>query len=469
MSNFDFDVVIVGAGPGGYVSAIKCAKLGLKVACVDKKQENIGGTCLNVGCIPSKTMLEISHKFAEANHLFGDIGIKTGKVSIDIEAVLEKKSKVISGLRSGILSLFKKNKVEYLIGEAVFLDKNTIEIRSSGEVKKVTAKNFIIATGSSPVSLPGITIDEKTIISSTGALALNQTPKSIIVIGAGVIGLEMGSVWNRFGSEVTFVEYADRIIPTMDKEISTSALKIFASESMKFKLSTKVINVEVKKNGFAKVDVESVLDGKKESLEADIVLVAVGRKPNSNGLGLEKIGVNIDKRGFIENNHLRTSVENIFAIGDVTTGPMLAHKAEEDGIAAAEIIAGQHGHVDYNLVPNVVYTHPEISSIGQTEEELKSREVDYRVGKFPLLANSRARATFEDKGFVKILSCAKTDRILGAHIISREAGGLIHEIAVAMDFGGSSEDIARICHAHPTYNEAVKEAAMAVNKDQIHI
>jgi dihydrolipoamide dehydrogenase len=348
------------------------------------------------------------------------------------------------------------------------LDKNTVEVtKTDGKKEKVSAKFFIIATGSEVTKLPGVEIDEKVIVSSTGALDLESVPQKMIVIGAGVIGLEMASVWGRFGCEIEVVEFLDKITPAMDGEISRNFQRILEKQGFKFRLSTKVVSVKKDKKG-AKVEVESVDGSKKETLEADVVLVAIGRRPNTENLGLENVGIKTNQRGFIENHHLKTNVENIFVIGDVTTGPMLAHKAEDEGMAAAEMIAGQAGHVNYDVIPNVIYTYPEIASVGKTEEELKAAGMEYKVGKFTMMANSRARATFDDQGFVKILADAKTDRVLGAHIIAREAGNTIHEIVVAMEFGGSSEDIARTCHAHPTYNEAVKEAALAVEKRQIH-
>ncbi len=467
MTNQSFDVVVIGGGPGGYVAAIRAAQLGLKTACVEKRK-TLGGTCLNVGCIPSKALLEISHKFHDAAHQFEKLGIKISEPKIDIEKLLQNKNEIISGLTQGIAGLFKKNKVTSIEGLGSFLDKNTLEVtKSDGSKEKITSKYFIIATGSEVTKLPGVEIDEKIIISSTGALELTKVPQKMIVIGAGVIGLEMASVWGRFGAEIEVVEYLDKITPAMDAEVSKNFQRLLEKQGFKFRLATKVISVKKEKTG-AKVEIESVADGKKETLSADIVLVAIGRRPNTDGLGLDKVGIKTNQRGFIENDHLKTNVENIFVIGDVTTGPMLAHKAEDEGVAVAEIIAGQKGHVNYDVIPSVIYTYPEVASVGKTEEELKSAGISYKVGKFAMMANSRARATFDSEGFVKILACAKTDRILGAHIIAREAGNTIHEIAVAMEFGGSAEDIARTCHAHPTYNEAVKEAALAVDKRPIH-
>ena len=470
-ANWDFDLVVIGGGPGGYVAAIRAAQLGMKVACVEKRK-NLGGTCLNVGCIPSKAMLEISHKFHDAEHQFEKLGIAVSKPKIDVKKLLANKNEIIAGLTGGIAGLFKKNKVTAIEGVGKFLNKNEIEVtKADGSKEKISAKNFIIATGSEVTKLPNVEIDEKIIVSSTGALELETVPQKMIVIGAGVIGLELGSVWGRFGTEIEVVEYLDKITPAMDAEVSRNFQRILEKQGFKFRLSTKVVSVKKEKNG-AKVEVESVTQGensgKKETLAADVVLVAIGRRPNTENLGLENVGIKTNARGFIENNHLRTSVENIFVIGDVTTGPMLAHKAEDEGMAVAEIIAGQKGHVNYDVIPSVIYTHPEVACVGKSEEELKAAGISYKVGKFSMMANSRARATFDDQGFVKILADAKSDRVLGAHIIARDAGNIIHEVVVAMEFGGSAEDIARTCHAHPTYNEAVKEAALAVDKRAIH-
>ena len=464
----NYDVAVIGGGPGGYVAAIRAAQLGLKTICIESRK-TLGGTCLNVGCIPSKALLEISHKFHDAQHNFVKLGIETSKPKINVKKLLENKNQIIDGLTKGIAGLFAKNKVKHLNGFAKFIDKNSVEVLKADKSQEIiTAKNFIIATGSEVASLPNVEIDEKQIVSSTGILELTEVPKKLVVIGAGVIGLEMASVWGRFGAEVEVIEYLDKITPAMDGEISKQFKRTLEKQGFKFRLSTKVQTVSKNKTG-CKVEVESVKGDKKETIEADIVLVAVGRKPNSQNLGLENIGIEVNERGFIKNNHLKTNVANIYAIGDVTTGAMLAHKAEDEGIAAAEIIAGQAGHVNYDCIPNVIYTHPEVASVGKTEEELKTANIAYKVGKFPMMANSRGRATFDDEGFVKILSCATTDKILGAHIIAREAGNMIHEIVVAMEFGGSAEDIARTCHAHPTYNESVKEACLAIDKRTIHM
>ncbi|MDA0901818.1 MAG: dihydrolipoyl dehydrogenase [Proteobacteria bacterium] len=468
MSEQNFDLVVIGGGPGGYVAAIRAAQLGLKTAVVEKRKA-LGGTCLNVGCIPSKALLEVSHKFHDAAHSFADAGIEISKPKIDVKKLIANKNKVIEGLTGGIAGLFKKNKVTHIVGAGKFLNKNEIEVTNAdGKKEKVKATNFIIATGSEVTNLPGVEIDEKTIVSSTGALDLEKVPGKIIVIGAGVIGLELGSVWGRFGAEVEVIEFLDKVTPTMDGEVSKQFQRILEKQDFKFRLSTKVTSVKKDKKG-AIVEVESVKDGKKEKLSADIVLVAIGRKPNTENLGLENVGIKTNDRGFIENDHLKTNVDNIYVIGDVTTGPMLAHKAEDEGVVAAELIAGQKPHINYDCIPSVIYTYPEVASVGKTEEELKAANIAYKAGKFPMMANSRARSTGDEQGFVKILSCASTDRVLGTHIIGREAGNMIHEVVVAMEFGGSSEDIARTCHAHPTYNEAVKEAALAVDKRPIHM
>ena len=467
MSNYNFDTIVIGGGPGGYVCAIRLAQLGFKVDCVEK-EKTLGGTCLNVGCIPSKALLEASHKFHDARHSFQQIGINSANPVIEIAQLMVHKNKIISGLTSGIAGLFKKNKVQSINGFASFIDNHTIEVTNNNEKTTYTAQNFVIATGSEVVSLPNVVIDEKIIVSSTGALSLNAVPKKMIVIGAGVIGLELGSVWLRLGAEVEVIEYLNTTTPTLDAEISKNFQRILEKQGMKFRLATKVQKVETTSDNQAIVAVQAVDSNETQQISADVVLVCVGRKPYTTGLGLEKIGVKINNKGFIENQHLQTNINNIFVIGDATTGAMLAHKAEDEGVAVAEIIAGQKPHINYNCIPNVIYTYPEVACVGKTEEELKSQNIAYKVGKFSMMANSRARATSDEQGFVKILSCATTDKILGAHIIAREAGNTIHEIVVAMEFGGSAEDIARTCHAHPTYNEAVKEAALAVENRAIH-
>ena len=462
-----FDVIVIGAGPGGYVCAIRAAQLGLKVACVESRS-TLGGTCLNVGCIPSKTLLEFSEKYHSSKHLIEE-GIFSGSVSLDFPKLMEKKATIVGQLTGGIAGLLKKNKVTHINGLATFKDKNTISIKKpDGTTEEIQATNFVIATGSEVTPLPNVEIDEKVIVSSTGALELKSVPKKMVVIGAGVIGLELGSVYSRLGSQVEVIEFLPKITPTMDEEISKNFKKILEKQGLKFTMETKVTGVEKTSNGVF-VQVESVADGSKSKIEADVVLVAIGRRAFTKGLGLENAGVLVNQRGVIETNaKLQTAVSNIYAIGDVTQGAMLAHKAEDEGVAAAEIIAGKHGHVNYDVIPSVVYTHPEVASVGKTEEELKTAGVEYKVGKFSMMANSRAKAVDDTEGFVKILSCKKTDRVLGCHIISRGAGDIIHEVVVAMEFSASAEDIARTCHAHPTLNEAIKEAAMAVDKMQIH-
>lgn len=463
-SDTEFDVIVIGAGPGGYVCAIRAAQLGLKTACVEKRG-TLGGTCLNIGCIPSKALLHASEKYSEAENHFADFGIKTGKVSLDLKAMMKHKDDVVDSNTKGIEFLFKKNKITWLKGAG--------SIPAKGEVKvgkdTYKAKHIVIATGSDVASLPGIEIDEKKVVSSTGALELTKVPNKMVVIGGGVIGLEMAAVWSRLGASVTVIEYMNKILPPMDNEISKEAQKIFKKQGLDFKLSTKVTEVKNTKSG-VKLTTEPANGGDTETLDADIVLVAVGRKAYTDKLGLDKAGVKTDDRGRIETDgHFKTNVDGIYAIGDVIAGPMLAHKAEEEGVVLAEMLAGQSGHIDYNLIPGVVYTWPEVAEVGKTEEQLKDEGVDYKVGKFPFMANGRARAMGAIDGFVKILADAKTDQVLGAHIIGPEAGTLIAEITAVMEFGGSSEDIARTCHAHPTLEEVVKEAALAVDGRPLHI
>jgi len=461
-----YDLIVIGAGPGGYVAAIRAAQLGLKTACVEKRG-SLGGTCLNVGCIPSKALLESSHLYAEASNDFAKHGIKIAKVELDLKAMMGRKDKVVEQLTGGIEFLFKKNKVEYVKGTAAITAPG--EVTVDGKTKLAT-KRILIATGSDVMPLPGVEIDEKQIVSSTGALELGKVPKSLVVVGAGYIGLEMGSVWARLGAKMTVVEFLDRICPGMDGETAKMLQRLLARQGLDFKLGSKVTSAKASKSGVT-LSVEPAKDGgKAETLKADIVLVAIGRRPYTEGLGLEELGVNKDNRGFIQvDKTYQTNVEGIYAIGDAIPGPMLAHKAEEEGVAAAEIMAGQHGHVNYETVPGVVYTWPEVATVGKTEEELKEAGTDYKVGKFPFTANSRAKANDDTDGFVKILADAKTDWVLGAHIIGPDAGTLIHEAVMAMEFGGAAEDIARAFHAHPTLNEAVKEAALAVEGRPIHI
>ncbi len=463
MSN-SFDVIVIGAGPGGYVAAIRAAQLGMKVACVEKRK-TLGGTCLNVGCIPSKAMLHSSEKFEDAAKHFSDIGIKTGKVELDLKTMMKFKDGVVDSNVKGIDFLFKKNKITRIEG--------TGEIAAVGKVRVgkdvYEADYIVIATGSDVITLPGIEIDEKQIVSSTGALELPSVPKSMIVIGGGVIGLELGTVWRRLGASVTVVEYLDNILPGMDGEIRKEALKIFKKQGIEFKLSSKVTGAKTSKKG-VDLTVEAAAGGKAETLSAEIVLMAIGRKAYTDGLGLDAVGVKRDERGRIAvDEHFETNVEGIFAIGDVIAGPMLAHKAEDEGVILAEILAGQSGHIDYNLIPGVVYTWPEIANVGKTEEQLKEAGVEYNSGKFPFMANGRARAMGVLDGFVKILSCAKTDRVLGAHMIGPNVGELMAEVVSVMEFQGTAEDIARTSHSHPTLSEVVKEAALAVHKRPIHI
>lgn len=460
----EYDVVVIGAGPGGYVCAIRAAQLGLKTACVEKRA-TLGGTCLNVGCIPSKALLSASEKYHEAAHKLQDMGIKVGKLELDLKGMMGHKEKVVSDNTKGIEFLFKKNKIDWLKGAGKITGAGTLDV--AGTTYK--AKHIIIATGSDVASLPNITIDEDRVVSSTGALELKTVPKSLIVIGGGVIGLELGAVWKRLGADVTVIEYLDRILPGMDTDLSKEALKIFTKQGLNFKLGSKVTSVKPHKSG-VDLTVEPAAGGTAENLKADIVLVAVGRKPYTDGLGLETVGVKRDDRGRIEvDHHFKTNVAGVYAIGDVIKGPMLAHKAEDEGVVLAEMIAGQSGHIDYNLIPGVVYTWPEVAAVGQTEDQLKADGVAYKVGKFPFSANGRARAMNATEGFVKVIADAKTDRVLGVHIIGPEAGTLIAEATAVMEFGGSAEDIARTCHAHPTLEEVLKEAALAVDGRPIHI
>jgi len=462
----EFDFLVIGGGPGGYVGAIRAAQLGLKTACIESRG-TLGGTCLNVGCIPSKALLHSSDLYKKAKTEFKNIGININEPSLDLAKMMSHKAKGVEGLTKGIEFLFKKNKITYIKGFGSFKDKNTISvIDQSNNQKDYKFKNAIIATGSVPTSLPNIEIDEKTVVSSTGALNLSSVPKKLVVVGGGYIGLEMGSVWLRLGAEVQVIEYLDYITPGMDREVSDAFLKILQKQGMQFNLSTKVISVKKNKNG-ATVTVEK--NGAKSDINCDIVLMSVGRKPNTAGLNLDKIGVKLDSKGRIETDHkYKTNLNNIYAIGDVIDGPMLAHKAEEEGIAIAELLSGKSGHVNYNVIPGVIYTSPEVASVGKTEEQLKEQKISYKIGKFPFAANARAKINDEGDGFVKILADEKTDRVLGVHMIGPDAGNMIAEIALAMEFGASAEDIARTCHAHPTYAEAIKEAALAVDKRAIH-
>lgn len=465
----EFDVVVIGSGPGGYVAAIRAAQLGLKTACVEKR-ETLGGTCLNVGCMPSKALLHASHLYEEAQHEFEGFGLSVKGLDYDIKKVLATKDETVKGLTGGIEFLFKKNKIEWIKGAGKFTAKDTIEVAlNDGGTRTVKAKNTIIATGSDVASLPGIEIDEKTIVSSTGALDLNPVPKSLVVIGGGVIGLELGSVWRRFGSEVMVIEFMDQLLPGMDMEVRKNFGRICKKQGMKLHLSSKVTAVEKTKSG-AQVTFEPVKGGDATTVETDVVLVAVGRRPYTAGLGLETIGVEMDERSRIVTGHdFATNVPGVYAIGDVIAGPMLAHKAEDEGVAAAENIAGLTGYVNHDVIPGVVYTAPEVAAVGKTEDELKEAGVSYNVGKFPFTANSRSKANRATDGFVKILADSDTDRVLGVHIIGADAGNMIAQAATAMEFGASAEDIALTCHAHPTETEAVKEAALAVHNRTIHM
>ena len=464
-----FDIIVIGGGPGGYVAAIRCAQLGLKTACIENRG-TLGGTCLNGGCIPSKALLNSSEKFEEAAHELKAHGITTGKVGLDLKAMLARKDNVVGDLTKGIEYLFGKNKIAYIKGTGKLAGGGKVDVAlSSGGTQTISAKNIILATGSEVMPLPGVEIDEKKIVSSTGALSLKTVPKHLVVIGGGYIGLELGSVWRRLGSKVTVVEFLDRITPTMDLEIAKQLHKVLEKQGMTFRLSTKVTGAKTSAKGVS-LTVEPAKGGKAEKITADAVLASIGRRPLTRGLDLEAAGVELDDRGRIKTDSgFKTTATGIYAIGDAIKGPMLAHKAEEEGVAVAEILAGQSGHVNFDVIPGIVFTWPEVASVGKTEEELKAGGVEYKTGKFPFTANSRARCTGETEGLVKILSEAASDRVLGVHIIGPDAGTLIHEAVLAMEFNGSAEDIARSCHGHPTLNEAVKEAALAVAGRAIHI
>ena len=464
-----YDLVVIGSGPGGYVCAIRAAQLGMKVACVDKRDQP-GGTCLNIGCIPSKAMLQASEKFAEAKHGLDTFGVKLGTVELDLKGMMAHKDKVVAANTGGVGFLFKKNKIDWVKGAARIAGAGSVEVALNGGGRQTLAtKNIVIATGSDVMPLPGLTIDEQRIVSSTGALALPEVPKRMIVIGGGYIGLEMGSVWRRLGTEVTVVEFLDRILPGMDGEVATQAQRILTRQGLAFRLGSKVTGAKVTNKG-VDVTIEPAKGGAAETLTTDVVLVAIGRRPYTDGLGLEEAGVARDERGRVKiDGRFATSVPGIYAIGDVVAGPMLAHKASEEGVALAEILAGQAGHVNYEAIPGVMYTWPEVAAVGQTEEQLKQAGIAYKAGKFPFTANGRARAMAMTDGFVKILADAQTDRVLGAHIIGPNAGDMIAEIVLAIEFGASAEDIGRTCHAHPTLEESVKEAALAVAGRPIHM
>ena len=457
-----FDAIVIGGGPGGYNAAIRLGQLGLSAACVEKRGA-FGGTCLNVGCIPSKALLHASERFHEAQHDFAKLGIKA-KIDLDLPAMMAQKTKVVSELTKGVEFLFKKNKVEGIVGEGRILAPGKVEVKTpDGKIRSLTAKHIIIATGSDIAPLPGVTIDEKQIVSSTGALSLTSVPKKLLVVGAGVIGLELGSVWKRLGSEVHVVEFLDRVTPGIDLEVAKAFQRILSKQGMTFQLSTKVTGVEKTKSGGLAVSVEAAAGGDKSVIEADVMLVCIGRRPYTDGLGLDGVGVQLDKRGrVITDKHYRSNVMGIYAIGDCREGPMLAHKDEDEAVACAELIAGKAGHVNYDAIPSVIYTFPEVATVGKSEEDLKAEGVAYKVGKFPFTANARAKTIMATDGFAKILADAKTDKVLGCAIIGPEAGNLLAEVALAMEFGASSEDIARTCHSHPTLSEAVRQASMGV-------
>jgi dihydrolipoamide dehydrogenase len=463
-----YDLVVIGTGPGGYVCAIRAAQLGMKVAVVEKNA-TLGGTCLNIGCMPSKALLHASEMFEEAAHSFAKMGVSVSAPKLDLPAMMNFKQQGIDGNVKGVEFLMKKNKIEVLYGMGKILGAGKVEVSRDGKSEIVETKNIVIATGSDVAKLKGIDIDEKRIVSSTGALSLEKVPEKLLIVGAGVIGLELGSVWHRLGAEVMVVEFLDRILPGMDGEIAKQFQRILEKQGFVFKLASKVTGVDTSGKMLG-VKVEPAAGGTAETIEADVVLVCIGRVPYTEGLGLKEAGVALDNRGRVQIDlHFATTVKGIYAIGDVVNGPMLAHKAEDEGVAVAEIIAGQAGHVNYDVIPGVVYTTPEVSSVGKAEEELKHAGVAYTVGKFPFTANGRSKVNQTTDGFVKILADAKTDRVLGVHIIGREAGEMIHEAAVLMEFGGSAEDLARTCHAHPTRSEAIKEAALAVGKRAIHM
>ena len=464
-----YDLVVIGTGPGGYVCAIRAAQLGMKVAVIEKNA-TLGGTCLNIGCMPSKALLHASEMFEEAGHSFAKMGVSVSAPKLDLPAMMNFKQQGIDGNVKGVEFLMKKNKIDVINGKGKILGTSKVEVAGSdGKTQIVETKNIVIATGSDVARLKGIEIDEKRIVSSTGALSLDKVPGKLLIVGAGVIGLELGSVWHRLGAQVTVVEFLDRILPGTDGEVAKQFQRILERQGFTFKLGAKVTGVDASGKTLS-AQIEPAAGGKSEVLEADVVLVCIGRVPYTEGLGLKEAGVALDNRGRVQiDPHFATSVKGVYAIGDVVAGPMLAHKAEDEGVAVAEILAGQAGHVNYDVIPGVVYTTPEVSSVGKTEEELKQAGVAYTSGKFPFTANGRSKVNQTTEGFVKILADAKTDRVLGVHIVGREAGEMIHEAAVLMEFGGSAEDLARTCHAHPTRSEAVKEAALAVGKRAIHM
>jgi len=463
-----YDVIIIGAGPGGYVCAIRAAQLGMKVAVVEKRPK-LGGTCLNVGCIPSKALLYASEMFEEAGHGMAPLGVVVNPPELDLPAMMKHKDETVAANVNGVAFLFKKNKIDWIVGEARIAAPGQVAVKGAdGAEATHEAKHIVIATGSDVARLPGVEIDESVIVSSTGALSLTAPPKKLLVVGAGVIGLELGSVWGRLGAQVTVVEYLDRILPGMDSEVTKQFQRMLEKQGFKFHLSHKVASVAKNQEG-AVVSIEPSAGGEAITLDADVVLVAIGRRPYTEGLGLEALGVATERGQVVIDGHFATNVPGVYAIGDVVRGPMLAHKAEDEGVALAEILAGQAGHVNYDVIPGVVYTSPEVAVVGKSEDDLKAAGIAYNVGKFPFTANGRARAMRHTEGFVKILADAATDRVLGAHIVGFGAGEMIHEVVVLMEFGGSAEDLARTCHAHPTMSEAIKEAAMAVAKRAIHV
>ena len=466
-----YDLIVIGSGPGGYVCAVKAAQLGLKVAVVEKRA-TYGGTCLNIGCIPSKALLHASEMFHHAGHGMEALGVEVAAPKLNLGKMMEHKEATIKSNVDGVAFLFKKNKIDGFIGTGKIVAAGKVSVTADdGKVEELETKNIVIATGSDVAGIPGVSvdIDEQVIVSSTGGISLSKVPEKMVVVGGGVIGLELGSVWMRLGSKVTVVEYLDNILGGMDGEVSKQFQRMLAKQGMEFNLGAKVTGVEKAESG-AKVTFEPVKGGDATTIDADVVLIATGRKPYTAGLGLEEAGVVLDNRGRVEiDAHFKTNVDGIYAIGDVVKGPMLAHKAEDEGVALAEILVGQHGHVNYDIIPGVVYTQPEVASVGKTEEELKAAGVSYKVGKFPFMANGRARAMLATDGFVKVLADKETDRVLGVHIVGLGAGEMIHEAAVLMEFGGSSEDLGRTCHAHPTMSEAVKEAAMATFFKPIHM
>jgi dihydrolipoamide dehydrogenase len=466
----NFDIIIIGGGPGGYVAAIRAAQLGMRIACVENR-DKLGGTCLNIGCIPSKALLQSSEKFEEATHSFAAHGVKLNGVALDLPAMMARKDKVVGDLTKGVEFLFKKNKITWIkgIGRIAAPGKVSVQLVDGGGTQELAAKSIVIATGSDSLDLPGIDIDEKQIVTSTGALALEKVPEHLVVVGGGYIGLEMGSVWRRLGAKVTVVEFLDRITPNMDSETGKLLQRVLTKAGFVFKLGTKVVGAEKSKSGVT-LQLEPAAGGDKSELKADVVLVAIGRRPFTDGLGLQEVGVALDNKQRVKvDAHYKTNIPGIYAIGDVIAGPMLAHKAQDEGTVLAEMLAGKKPHLNYDAIPAVIYTWPEVASVGKTEEELKAAGIVYKTGKFPFTATSRARTNADTDGFVKILADAKTDRVLGVHIIGPDAGTMIAEAALAMEYGASAEDIARTTHAHPTLNEAVKEAALAVDGRAIHI